>query len=129
MLATPLQLLPIWVGVVIDAFANTAIGQGSFNLLLSNTAPIKRTAFVSAFFATTGLAGFLGGVASGPILEAFSHPVFATSILGLHWTEYHWLFLVSALMRVQAWWLLKPIHEEGAWSMREMLARRQMSHS
>jgi hypothetical protein len=71
----------------------------------------------------------LGGLASGPILEAFSHPVFATSILGLHWTEYHWLFLVSALMRLQAWWWLKPIHEEGAWSMREMLARKQISHS
>jgi MFS family permease len=129
MLATPLQLLPIWVGAVIDAFTNTAIGQDSFNLLLSSTAPIKRTAFVSAFFATTGLAGFLGGVASGPILEAFSHSVFAISSLGLQWTEYHWLFLVSAFLRVQAWWLLKPIHEDGAWSMHEMLARKQISHS
>ncbi len=129
MLASPVTLLPIWIGAVIDAFANTATGQGSFNLLLSSTAPIKRTAFVSAFFATTGLAGFLGGVASGPILEAFSQPVFAISSLGLHWTGYHWLFLISALMRVQAWWFLKPIHEEGAWSMREMLTRKQMSRS
>jgi MFS family permease len=129
MLATPLQLLPIWVGAMIDAFTNTAIGQDSFNLLLSSTAPIKRTAFVSAFFATTGLAGFLGGVASGPILEAFSHSVFAISSLGLHWTGYHWLFLISVFLRVQAWWLLKPIHEDGAWSMREMLARKQISYS
>ena len=125
MLASPVVLLPIWIGAVVDAFANTATGQGSFNLLLSSTAPIKRTGFVSAFFATTGLAGFLGGLGSGPLLELFSHPNFAISTLGLHWTGYHWLFLLSAIMRVQAWWLLKPIHEDGAWTIHEMIMRKQ----
>ena len=124
MLASPGWLWPIWVSGVIDAFVNTSTGQASFNLLLSSTPQANRTGYVAVFFAVTGLLGFIGGLLSGPLFELFSSPTLNFTVFGLNWSAYHWLFLISALLRLQAWRFLKPIREDAAWSLREMLSRK-----
>ncbi len=127
MLAAPGWLWPIWASAIVDAFVNTATGQASFNLLLSSTTPASRTSFVAMFFAITGLVGFLGGLLSGPLFDLFSRPTLKFTVAGFEWTAYHWLFLVSALFRVQAYRLVRPIVEEGAWQVRAMLSSKVFS--
>ncbi len=124
MLATPGWLWPIWISAVVDAFVNTSTGQASFNLLLSSSPQSSRTSFVAVFFAITGLVGFLGGLLSGWLFGLFSQPTLAFTASGFEWTAYHWLFLVSAMFRVQAYRLVRPIVEDGAWRVRAMLSNR-----
>ena len=70
--------------------------------------------------AVTGLTGFVGGVLSGVLLSGFAS--FGTaSLLGYQWTPYHWLILVSAVLRTQAWRFLRDLKEENAWRTRDVL--------
>src|SRR5690606_41436865 len=75
--------------------------------------------FVSADSLDSGVAGFVGGALSGPLLGWFSSweaPRFAPD-----WSGYHTLFAVSAVGRVLAWVLLRPVQEAHAWRTRDLL--------
>ena len=124
LLATPDNLWPIWFGGVIDAMVWGAIGPAQFNLAILTAPQTQRSSFIAALSATTGIAGFLGGLVSGVLLGWYSHPALQGQVLGLEWTGYHWLFVTSALLRLQAWRFLRGIHEDGASRTRDLFSLR-----
>lgn len=119
MLASPQHLWPIWLSAVLNALVWSAIGPGVFNLLFASVPPATRTSFVGVLVAVMGLAGFLGGVLAGPLLTFFGGLAF--NVGSFAWTPYHWLFLLSAVLRAGAWRLLRRVHEEKAWRTRDFL--------
>jgi MFS family permease len=116
-LASPGNLWPVWFGAVIDAMVWGAIGPAQFNLALASAPKEHRSSFISVLSATTGLAGFLGGLLSGPLLEVFSS---IAPRSGNGWNGYHTLFALSGLMRSLAWLWLRRVHEDGAIRVREL---------
>ena len=109
----------IWLSAVFDAVAWGAITPAIFNLALVSAPREGRVSFVAAYSLVTGVAGFVGGALSGPLLELFQtlrQPAFLAG-----WSGYHTLFAVSALGRIFAWVLLKPVAEAEAWRTRDLL--------
>lgn len=119
MLAGPDQLWPVWFSAFFDAAAWGAIGPAIFNLALASAPKEERTAFIAMYSCATGAAGFLGGLLSGPLLLLFSR--FEPTLFGFTWTGFHSLFLLSGVLRVQAWRFLRPVHEARAWRTRDVL--------
>lgn len=109
----------IWASAVFDAVAWGAIGPAIFNLALVSAPKTNRVAFIATYSLATGLSGFVGGLLSGPLLSAFLPLSF--NLFGATWTGYHTLFVLSGLLRVQAWRLLRPVQETNAWRTREVL--------
>ena len=124
LLATPDNLWPIWFGGVIDAMVWGAIGPAQFNLAILTAPQAQRSSFIAVLSAVTGIAGFLGGIFSGVLLGLYSSPALHTQVLGLEWTGYHWLFITSALLRLQAWHLLRGVVEEGSSRVRDLFSVR-----
>jgi MFS family permease len=126
MLAAPGRLWPIWLSGAVDALVWSAINPGIFNLSLATTPRENRAAFIAVFSALTGVAGFVGGLVSGPLLELYRalSPVSGESVGG--WTAYHSLFATSAALRVLAWTLLRRVPEQGAWRTRDLLNRARL---
>jgi MFS family permease len=108
-----------WLSAVADAMAWGAVGPALFNLALSSSPQTGRAAFIASFSLATGLAGFVGGLFSAPLLEFFQLLKF--SIGNIHWTHYHWLFTLSGIARASAWILLRAVEEDNAWRTRDVL--------
>ena len=119
MLASEHHLWPIWFSAAFDAVAWGAVGPAIFNLALASAPKENRTAFVAMYSFATGVAGFAGGLLSGPLLVLFSR--LEPSFWGVTWTGFHSLFLLSGLLRLQAWRLLRPVQETRAWRTRDVL--------
>ena len=109
----------IWASAVFDALAWGAIGPAIFNLALSSAPKGERAAFIAVYSLATGLAGFAGGLLSGPLLTLFLS--FDLEPFGITWTGYHTLFVLSGFLRVQAWRFLRPVQETNAWRTRDVL--------
>lgn len=109
----------IWASAVFDAIAWGAIGPAIFNLALASAPKANRTAFIAMYSLTTGAAGFLGGLLSGPLLLVLLP--FTFNLLNTTWTGYHSLFVIAGLLRAQAWYLLRPVQENNAWRTRDLL--------
>ncbi len=109
----------IWVSAVCDAIAWGAIGPAVFNLALGSAPRAGRVAFIASYSLVQGVAGFVGGALSGPLLELFRSFSYSGFIPG--WTGYHTLFVVTALGRMSAFVWLRPVHEEGSWPTRDLL--------
>ncbi|HMP76403.1 MAG TPA: MFS transporter [Kiritimatiellia bacterium] len=118
-LAAPGFLVMIWISGIVDA-----VGWGGFNIALFNlslnTAPARyRIAYMSVLGACAGLTGCITGLLSGPLLEALAP--WTWSIREYTWTGYHSLFLISALLRGSAWFLLRRIPEPRKRSLGDVL--------
>ncbi len=122
MLAQPGFIHPIWIAAMFDALVWGAIGPAQFNLALSSAPQNNRSSFIAVMSAVTGLAGFVGGLLSGVLFGWFAN-LPSGQAGGFHWTNYHWLFLFSAVLRSQAWRFLQPMQEPGAWRVRDLLSR------
>jgi len=109
----------IWLSAVFDAIAWGAITPAIFNLALVSAPREGRVSFVAVYSLVTGVAGFLGGAISGPLLELFQNLSPAASSPG--WNGFHTLFAVSAAGRIFAWVLLRGVAEADAWRTRDLL--------
>ena len=109
----------VWASAVFDAVAWGGIGPALFNLCLASAPGDKRMPYLAMFALVTGLAGFLGGALSGPLLVWMQGV--SIDLFGGVWTGYHTLFAVSGLLRMQAWRLLRPVQETDAWRTRDVL--------
>ncbi len=118
-LATPERLWPVWFSAFFDALAWGAIGPAIFNLALASAPRENRTAFIAMYSLATGVAGFVGGVLSGPLLILFRG--LEPTVFGFAWSGFHSLFVLSGLLRLQAWRLLRPVQETRAWRTRDVL--------
>lgn len=109
----------IWASAFFDALAWGGIGPALFNLALVTAPQATRMSYLAMFALVTGLAGFVGGVLSGPLLTLMQ-PI-SVDLFGGDWTGYHTLFAISGILRMQAWRLLRPVQETNAWRTRDVL--------
>jgi MFS family permease len=109
----------IWASAVFDAIAWGAIGPAIFNLALVSAPQANRVAFIAMYSLGTGVSGFVGGVLSGPLLVFLAR--FEMPAFGSTWTAYHWLFVLSGVLRATAWILLRPVTEAESWRTRDLL--------
>lgn len=109
----------IWLAGLFDALSWGAATPALFNLALVSAPREGRVAFIAMYALVAGLAGFLGGVLSGPLLTLLQRA--QLELFGLTWTGYHSLFLLSGLGRSQAWRLLRRVREAEAWRTRDLL--------
>jgi MFS family permease len=119
MLATPRNPHMIWVSGVVDGIAWSAINAAVFNLALATAEPAKRVSYIAMYSLTSGLAGFLGGVIAGPLVKIFRDYEFL--LFGYEWSGYHWLFLISMVLRSMAFLFVRQVMEAKAWRTRELL--------
>ena len=106
----------IWLSAVCDAVAWGAIGPAVFNLALVTAPRSGRVSYIALYSLASGVAGFLGGALSGPLLTWFS---------GVNWpggfTGYYALFALTAVGRMLGWVWLRPVQEERAWRTRDLV--------
>ena len=88
------------------------VGLTQFNLMIGAAPAEKRTVYVSAIAAVSGLAGGLAPLAGGALMVAFSHLSFPKH--GYIHNNYHLLFLIATLTRGLALLLVRPIQEHGS---------------
>jgi MFS family permease len=109
----------VWMSAVFDAIAWGAIGPAIFNLALVSAPRANRVVFIAMYSLGTGVAGFIGGALSGPLLvslRAWEFPAFGTT-----WTAYYWLFTISGVLRMLAWLWLRSVPEAASWRTRDLL--------
>ena len=97
---------------VLSGVGWAGVGLTQFNLIIGASPADKRTVYISAIAAVSGLAGGLAPVAGGALMEAMAHLPFPAH--GLIRSNYHVLFILSAALRVVALLLVRPIHEAGS---------------
>lgn len=86
------------------------VGLTQFNLMIGAASSEKRTVYVSAIAAVSGLAGGLAPLAGGALMQALS----GFHAHGLIQNNYHVLFVISAVLRIGAMLLVEPIQESGS---------------
>lgn len=119
MLATPGHLGFIWFSGIVEALSWGGINTAMFNLSVVTAPREKRMVYLAVAGAVTGIVGFCAGLLSGVLLEfLLKHEAW---IGGFHWTGYHSLFTISAILRMQAWMLLGPVKEARAIPTRDIL--------
>lgn len=119
------RIFYIWLSAIFDAVAWGAIGPAIFNLALASAPRGKRMSFIAMYALGSGVAGFLGGLLSGPLLLLLQ-PLASWNLWGVQLTPYYGLFLLSGVARSQAWRLLRKVQESNAWRTRDLL--RQVRH-
>lgn len=109
----------IWVGAVNDAIAWGGIGPAVFNVALVTAPREGRVAYIAMYALVSGVAGFVGGTLSAPLLELFM----SVQGEGARWTAYHSLFLVTGVGRMLAWVWVRRVREPNALGTRDLLRR------
>lgn len=118
-LATPGDPTMIYISGFVDGLAWSAINPAIFNLSLASAPKETRVAYIGTLTLFTGTAGFIGGLVAAPLLEMFRHAEFV--IYDFKWSGYHWVFLVSAVLRTSAFLWLFCIQETRAWRTRDVI--------
>ena len=113
------QVWIIYISAVFDAIAWGAIGPANFNLALVTAPQQGRVSFIAVYSLVTGVAGFLGGVVSGPLLVWFQG--FGGAAETGNWVGYYLLFALTGIGRATAWVWLRRVKETRAWRTRDML--------
>ena len=101
------QLGWVWATAVADAIAWGPVRLAAFNLALASAPPSNRVVFVAMYALGTGVAGFLGGASSGPLLLGLKQ--LEGTALAAPWSGYTALFAIAGVLRLQAWWFLRPV--------------------
>jgi hypothetical protein len=92
---------------------------GHFNLALVSAPRQNRVLFIAMWSLTSGVAGFVGGALSGPLLVGFQS--LSGGLGNDGWVPYAWLFALSGVLRAFTWVLLRRVPEANAWRTRELL--------
>ncbi len=95
-----------------SGFGWAGVGLTQFNLMIGASPPERRTVYVSAISAVSGLAGGLAPLAGGALMVAFGHLTFPAH--GYVRNNYHLLFLIASLARGAALLLVRGVEEAGS---------------
>lgn len=118
-LARPGDPTLIYLSGLLEGIAGGAIGAAMFNLALATAPERTRPAYLGVLAFVAGVAGFVGGVAAGPLLEIFARWEFAAG--DVHWGAFQWLFLFSGIGRLGTCLLVRPVKETHAWRTRDVI--------
>ena len=88
------------------------VGLTQFNLMIGASPADKRTVYVSAMAAVSGLAGGISPLTGGAIMESLAHVAFPAH--GIIRSNYHVVFILSALLRGVALLMFGAIREAGS---------------
>ncbi len=106
----------IWFAAVCDALAWGAIHPSVFGLVLVSAPKAGRVKFIAMYSLAQGVAGFIGGALSGPLLlylQGFSYAG--------NWTGFHSLFAITASLRMLGWLWVRRVEEPRAWRTRDVV--------
>jgi len=101
--------------ITLNLFAGlgwAGVGLTGFNLVIGASPADKRTVYVSAVAAVSGLAGGVAPLVGGALMEALAHYPFPAR--GFIRSNYDVVFLLSAALRFAALLLVAPIGEAGS---------------
>nr|MDQ2687630.1 MFS transporter [Armatimonadota bacterium] len=104
---------------LISGLGWAGVGLTQFNLMIGAAPSDRRTVYVSAVAAVSGLVGGVGPLLGGALIEALAHLAFPAH--GLIRNSYHVVFIVSGLLRLGSLWLLRPVPEHGSQGARYVL--------
>lgn len=90
----------------------SGVGLTQFNIMIGVAPQERRTVYVSAISAVTGIAGGIAPLLGGYLLDVLKDVHFSQH--GMVRNNYHVLFLVSALMRLISLGFLSKVSEEGS---------------
>lgn len=97
LIATPKNLLPIYIDAIITGVCWTGFNLAMFNIPMV-LAPKKEQSFlISIFLAIAGISFGLGSILGGVIAYYLRH--FVTPLLGHVYINYHLLFIISSILR------------------------------
>jgi HEAT repeat protein/MFS family permease len=97
------------------------VGLTGFNLLIGTTPDERKSVYVAAMSAVTGLAGGIAPILGGVIMTAL--PKTDAVLLGVAMNSYHILFAFNTLLRFAALLTLRPVADAGATTARDVLAQ------
>ena len=104
---------------LISGMGWAGVGLTQFNLMIGAAPSDRRTVYVSAVAAVSGLVGGVGPLLGGALIELLAHLAYPAH--GLIRNSYHVVFAVSGLLRLGSLWLLRPIPERGSQGTRYVL--------
>jgi HEAT repeat protein len=97
------------------------VGLLQFNVLIEATPPERRSVYVGALSAITGVAGGLAPVLGGVVVEALrSHPMM---LMGITLNSYHVVFGLNALLRLLALPIVRVLPASRGTSASDVLGR------
>ncbi len=105
----------VWLAGVVDAIAWGAITPAIFNLALGSAPLDRRLGYMSIYSLGSGLAGFLAGAISGPLL------IFLSGGGEVDRGGYYLLFIIGGMGRATAWLFLRGVQEPESWRTRDLL--------
>lgn len=114
------KLLIIVINLV-SGLGWSGVGLTQFNLMIGASPPERRTVYVSAVSAVSGLVGGVAPLVGGALIEALAGLPYPQH--GLIRNSYHVLFILAALLRLACLWLLRPISEQGSRATRYVLGQ------
>ena len=104
---------------IASGVAWAGVGLAQFNLLLSTASPAARGTYTAVFSALTGVIGGVAPILGGALMEALSTLAIPLGFVVLN--NYKVLFLLTALIRVGAVFLLMRVEEPEGRSTRYVL--------
>ena len=117
---------PVWVMVssVISGTFFPAFELSQQNMYLKQSPQRHRSMYIAVFYASFNLLGVALGNAVGgwlmqnPLMALGAHEY---TFLGIRWTNSHYIFLLTSLLRVVVFLALLPrVREEGAWTLKDV---------
>lgn len=96
------------------------VGLTQFNMLIAGTPSERRSVYLGAISAVTGLAGGLAPVVGGVLME-WLRPV-DVIVIGWHLSNYHLVFILNSLLRFACLPSLRGLGAGGASSTRTVLS-------
>jgi len=124
LLAVPGDPTMVFVSGFVDGLGWSAVNPAVFNLSLASAPPERRVAYIGMLSMFAGLGGFAGGLISAGLMNVYALAEYTFVSGGVEfftWSAYHTLFVTSALFRVSAILLIRPIRESHAWGSRQVL--------
>ncbi|MFN3561929.1 MAG: MFS transporter [Chloroherpetonaceae bacterium] len=109
LLATPDNLLPIWLDALNSAVAWTGFDLASMNIQFTDSKPKGRAYYFAWVGISSGIGFFISGLIGGQLADFFQHISLQTPATLI--TGNHWIFLISFVLRIVSlvvFWKLRP---------------------
>ncbi len=120
-IATPALSWPIWLDIFFTGMFWSGFNLVMFNMVIYSLPQQGRPAFLAVYAAMTGITNFIGMIMGGLLAQhlSFIH----LNILGHPFVNYHFLFLLTFMLRSAAIPLINRLEEPEAKTVGVMIRR------
>jgi MFS family permease len=120
-IATPTHSWPIWLDIFFTGMFWSGFNLVMFNMVIYSLPQQGRPAFLAVYSAMTGLTNFIGMIIGGFLAQHLS--LIQLNILGHPFINYHFLFLLTLMLRAAAIPLINRLAEPEAKTVGVMIRR------